>query len=260
MTFEDLYRGKRVVVTGASSGIGKATARLLARLGAEVMGLDRQVADAGLAGFIAVDLADPGSIDSAVAKINGPVHGLFNCAGVSPTRPPADIFKVNLLGLRHLTDALADRMPSGAAIASTASNGGLAWRERLAEHRDLLRHGGFEDGLRWLEAHMDGISNAYSFAKEALVVWTMMRSQQLIARGVRINCISPGAVETPMLTEVATKVPRAAIDATTHPIGRRSSPEEQAWPLVWLNSELASYVNGADLPVDGGFAASRAVP
>ena len=97
------------------------------------------------------------------------------------------------------------------------------------------------------------------FGKEALTVWTLRESARLIGRGIRVNCTSPGVVETPMLAEIATKVPPAAIDAVTVPSGRRSPPEEQAWPLLYLNSDAASYINGVDLPVDGGFAATVAL-
>ena len=67
--------------------------------------------------------------------------------------------------------------------------------------------------------------------------------------------ISPGAVETPMLREIEKLVASEAIEAVTRPIGRRSSAVEQAWPLIFLNSAAASYINGADLAVDGGFSA-----
>jgi NAD(P)-dependent dehydrogenase (short-subunit alcohol dehydrogenase family) len=80
-----------------------------------------------------------------------------------------------------------------------------------------------------------------------------------IKRGIRINTSSPGAVQTPMLEAIEVAFGPAAIAATEQPSGRRSSPEEQAGPLLFLNSESASYVNGADLAVDGGYWAQRSV-
>jgi NAD(P)-dependent dehydrogenase (short-subunit alcohol dehydrogenase family) len=85
----------------------------------------------------------------------------------------------------------------------------------------------------------------------------MQHSATTIARGVRLNCTSPGSVQTPMLEEIEKVVPSDRIDVVSQPIGRRSAPEEQAWVLLMLNSPRASYINGVDLPVDGGFIASR---
>lgn len=250
------YRGRSVVVSGCASGIGAATAALLVALGAEVHGLDRHATD-GLASFYMIDLGDPDSIAATAMALPGQIDGLFNCAGVAPTQPADTIVRVNFLGTRDLSERLAARMRPGSAIVATASNGGLAWAERLAEHRALVATEGFDAGWAWYKAHGHSALNAYSFAKEVLTVWTFDAAQRLIERGIRINCTSPGAVETPMLVEIEGKVSAAAIDATTLPISRRSTAEEQAWPLVWLNSPAAAYINGVNLPVDGGFAAAR---
>ena len=100
------------------------------------------------------------------------------------------------------------------------------------------------------------VAEGYRFSKEALLVWTLRSSLQSIKSGIRMNCTAPGAVQTPMLAEIEQTTPAALIDAVAQPIGRRSTPEEQAFPLVALNSPTASYVNGVSLPVDGGFAAN----
>jgi len=250
------YADKQVIVTGASSGIGLATARVLAGLGARVVGIDRNPVALDGVTFVPVDLGDPLSIDGAVGNIEGPVDALFNCAGLAPTQPPLDVLRVNFLGTRHLTDRVAERMGRGGAIVSTSSNSGLGWTGRLPELLQLLDQRTFDQGLRWIEPRIGTIGNAYAYGKEALVVWTMLQSAILIARGIRINCTSPGAVQTAMLDEIEARVPATVIDAVAKPIGRRSTAEEQAWPLVMLNSDSAGYINGADLPVDGGFAAA----
>jgi NAD(P)-dependent dehydrogenase (short-subunit alcohol dehydrogenase family) len=229
------YGTKRVVVPGCASGIGRATAELLVALGAEVHGVDRKAPDMQLASFTMIDL------------------------GVPPTLAPIDVVKVNFLGTRYMTECVLEHMQAKAAIVSTASNGGAGWCKRLPELRALLAETTFAGGYSWLEQHVAGITNAYSFSKEAMILWTMQESARLIERGIRINCTSPGAVQTPMLDEIEKIVAAAVIDAVTKPIGRRSAPLEQAWPLVMLNSDVASYINGADLAVDGGFAAAAAI-
>lgn len=248
------HTGKRAVVTGCASGIGAATAQLLVDLGAEVHGLDRNPTRVSVARFDTVDLGDPGSIDAVVDLLGDRIDALFNCAGLAPTHPKIDVLKVNFLGTRHLTQRVLERMGQG-AIVTASSNGGLGWRGHLAELTDLLDTVTFAEGLAWIEQRQAAIANAYSYSKEALTVWTLRESARTIRRGVRMNCTSPGAVQTPMLEEIEAHVATAAIDAVARPIGRRATPEEQAWPLVFLNSSAASYINGADLPVDGGFAA-----
>jgi NAD(P)-dependent dehydrogenase (short-subunit alcohol dehydrogenase family) len=251
------YTGRRVVVTGCASGIGRQTARRLIELGARVHGLDRAACDLDLAAFTAVDLGEPQSIAAAAGAIAGPVDGLFNCAGVAPSQAHLQVIRVNFLGPRRLTEALLHQMPPGAAIVNISSVGGSAWPERLAALAEFVSTPSFEAGVAWCEAHAGLIADGYRFSKEAHVVWTMQASAPLIARGVRINCTSPGAVQTPMLDEIEAVTSAAPIDAVAQPIGRRSTPDEQVWPLLFLGSPVASYVTGVDLPVDGGFKAQR---
>ena len=253
------YRGRRVIVTGCASGIGRATAELLLELGAIVHGVDRRPCDLPLAAFTEIDLGSPQSITAVAGSLAEPVAALFNCAGLPPTHAARDVLAVNFLGTRMLSELVLSTMPAGGAIVSVSSNGGADWRDRLPLLAQWVATDGYEAGQRWAERHADAIGNAYRLSKEALIVWTMTQSAPLIRRGIRINCTSPGAVQTPMLDEIAAHVPAAAIDAVAQPIGRRSSPAEQAWPLVLLNSDAAGYISGIDLPVDGGFAAMQAL-
>jgi NAD(P)-dependent dehydrogenase (short-subunit alcohol dehydrogenase family) len=81
----------------------------------------------------------------------------------------------------------------------------------------------------------------------------MTQGSHLIKRGIRINCISPGPTETPMMPHFEANASPHFIDVFTEPIGRRSTPAEQALPLIFLNSDAATYVNGHNLNVDAGF-------
>lgn len=251
------YRNKRVVVTGCHSGIGHATARLLVASGAEVHGLDINPVDLALESSGDLDLRDPRSIEHAAASIGGPVDALFNCAGLGPGLPPRDVMKVNFIGTRYLTDLIVPAMRNGSAIVSVASNGGAGWPLHLPLLKQLTATTSFESAAAWFDENADAATAAYSFSKEALIVWTMQASTRLIAQGIRLNCTSPGAVQTPMLEEIEKLASAAVIDIVAQPIGRRSMPDEQAWPLLFLNSDAASYINGAVLPVDGGFVSSR---
>jgi NAD(P)-dependent dehydrogenase (short-subunit alcohol dehydrogenase family) len=247
------YAGKRVIVSGCFSGIGRATARQLLELGAEVHGLDWQPCDLPLHSFKQVDLRDPGAIDAAVRSLTGRFDALFNCAGIPPGGPPLDVMKVNYLGTRHLTERVVPLLQAGAAIVNVASNGGMRWADHLPDLRVLSKAAAFSEGEQWCVDHTSLVAEGYRFSKEAVIVWTMVSASDLIKRGIRINCTLPGAVQTPMLVEIEKTTPAAMIDVVAEPIGRRSSADEQATALLFLGSPVASYINGAVLPVDGGF-------
>jgi NAD(P)-dependent dehydrogenase (short-subunit alcohol dehydrogenase family) len=256
------YAGKHVVIAGGGgSGMGRAAAGLVRAAGGEVTVLDLRPPESpdGIA-FRPVDLGDPDAIDGAVASF-GRVDALFNCQGIAGSRPGTssrDIMRVNFLGVRHLTERLLPRIPAGGAVVSIASVGGLGWERRREAIDELLATDDFDAGLSWVEARSADLleqpfPRTYAFSKQALIVWTMRRAVSAIERGVRVNCSSPGSTRTAM----AADFPDDGIEYISRPIGRESSPQEQAWPLVFLNSGSASYVNGTNLVVDGGNAAAR---
>jgi NAD(P)-dependent dehydrogenase (short-subunit alcohol dehydrogenase family) len=247
------YAGKRVIVSGCFSGMGEATARTLVSIGAEVHGVDYKQTALSLASFTNIDLREPASIDAAVAKIGGPVDALFNCAGLPQTFPPLEVMKVNYLGTRYITEKVLPLMKPGSAIACIASTAGFGWSRHMPQIMELIGTGSFEAGLKWCEEHLDLVNEGYSFSKEAIIVWTMFASSSFIKQGIRINCTLPGPTETPMMKDFLSATAETVIDAATQPINRRSTPLEQAYPLIFLNSDLASYVNGVVFPADGGF-------
>lgn len=249
------YKGKRVIVSGCFSGMGEATAKILLDLGAEVHGLDFKQSTLPLASFNQIDLRDPATIEAGVAKIGGRIDGLFNCAGLAGggAFPPMDTFKVNFIGTRHLTDTVLPLMGPGSAIVSIASTGGLGWSRRIPVHMELLMTQGFQAAVDWAEAHMDQVAEGYAFSKEAVIVWTQFMGAQLIKKGIRINCSLPSPTQTPMMATFHATSGKEIVDAAAEPLGRYTTPAEQAGPLVLLNSDAAGVVTGVVLPVDGGF-------
>lgn len=247
------YRGKRVIVSGCFSGMGEATAKLLLELGAEVHGLDYKDSALPLASFHNVDLRDPASISAAVAGIGGKVDALFNCAGLPQSFPAMDVMKVNFIGLRHLTQQVLPLMGPGGAIASIASTGGLGWSRRIPTNMEFVTTKGFDEAVAWCDANMDTVKEGYSFSKENVIVWTQFMGAHLIKQGIRINCTLPSPTQTPMMAAFEATSGKDVIAAAAEPMGRYSTPQEQAAGLVLINSDLASIVNGVVFPVDGGF-------
>ena len=256
------YGGKRVVVAGGGgTGMGSSVARLVGELGGEVHVLDLREPTVPVASFVHTDLGDPAGIAAAVERVGGPVDALFNCQGISGTAPgttSVDVMRINFLGVRHLTEQLLPTISPGGAVASISSTGGLAWPQRLGEVLELLETDGFDEGLAWVEEQTDGFLSevfptSYAFSKEALIVYTMQRCVTSIAAGVRMSCTSPGATGTSMSPDF----PADRVAVMEQPSGRKATPDEQALPLVFLASDAAGYVNGANLVVDGGNFAAR---
>src|SRR5580658_2150587 len=123
------YDGKRVVVTGGSSGVGAALVGVLGELGASsIVIVDRNEPDRGAPGtFLQADLSDPGAVAALPARIEGAVDVLFNNAGVAGTLPARTVMAVNVLALRRLSADLLGRIPPGGAIVNTASIAGGRW-------------------------------------------------------------------------------------------------------------------------------------
>ena len=252
------YEGRRVVVTGGASGVGAALVALLKDLGAaSVTVLDRKAPSGPVDAFVEVDLSDRAAVDDAAAAVEGPVHVLFNNAGVAATLPAPVVMAVNYLAPRRLTEALLDRMPSGAAIANTASIAGGQWPQRLAEILELLAIEDWDEALAWLDGRPELTQDPYSFSKECMQVHTMRSAKATLARGVRTNSVCPGIIETPLIPDFEATMSRPLLEWTANQgIGRFADPAEIAAVLAFLGSDASAYLNGANVIADAGFTAA----
>jgi len=249
------YAGKQVVVTGAASGMGAATARILTELGAQVIALDIKPTEVPVARSLEVDLRDEASIDAAVAALEGPVDGLFSCAGLpGPPFSELDTMKVNFVGARHLAERIVPLMPSGAAITAISSSAAHGWEKQIGLLTELVSTVGFDAAVEWLEANEDKWSwSGYLFSKWTTDAWVSWWYADLAAQGIRINCINPGPTDTAMMPAFQDFATKEVVDTSMGPIGRYATADEQAWPVVLLGSPRMSYVAGTVLWTDGGW-------
>ncbi len=248
------YEGKRVVVTGGGgAGMGAAAVTELRNLGAEIHVLDLKEPPVDVESYQNVDLRDPDASAEAVEKIGGRIDALFNCAGL-PGAPfsDVDVMLVNFAAPRHLTGLCAAHMPEGGAVTSISSTAGSGYMMNIQKWMPLVATETFADARAWCEAHADLIVGGYPQSKEALILWTMWAARPYAERNIRINCISPGPTDTPMMPSFEKAAGAGLIDQFAQGLGRRSTPEEQAYPMIFLNSDAASYITGENLNTDGG--------
>lgn len=248
------YEGTRVVVAGGGgAGMGAAAVTELTSLGADVHVIDLREPPGDVASYQATDLLDPAATEAAIEKIGGEIHALFNCAGRPGGRyRDLEVMTVNFVSARHLADLVAPHMPPGSAIASISSTAGAGWMANIAKWLPLMHTQGFEAGRAWCESHPTEIAGGYAPSKEALIIWTQWAALELAKKGIRVNAISPGPTDTPMMPDFIAQVGKEFMDNFPIPLERRARPEEQAYPLIFLNSRAASFITGENLNTDGG--------
>lgn len=249
-----------IAITGSHSGIGAATAARLRQRGHRVVGIDIAGAE------VTADLSRPdGRADAIGAVIDaceGALDGLVICAGLGPQAEPAErVAAVNYFGAVALLDGLLGALERGTApaavVVSSVASLQLAWdRNPLGpalEAGDAARLAELLAGAGPRAGRL-----AYAGSKNALTVAVRQRAVDWGRRGVRLNAVAPGAVETPLL-QAGLADPRfgPAIREFVAPVGRRARPEEIAAAIEFLLGPEASFVHGAQLVVDGGMDAMQ---
>ena len=236
--------GKTILVTGASSGIGKATACLCAGMGAKVVALgkseqrlDETISTLSGEGHVkmALDLTDDNDVDLAVCDLPQ-LDGVANCAGVANMNPfqfvsrqeMDEVFSINFFLPVMLVNKLlkAKKLQKGCSIVFVSSI----------------------DGPKMVHAG----NSVYAATKTALVGMARNMAIDLVSKKIRVNCVLPGTTDTPMIRTSNVTEEMLQETAKNLPMKRFAKPEEIANSIVFLLSEASSYMTGTELVVDGG--------
>lgn len=251
-----LLKGKVIVVTGSASGIGFETARICTGMGATVLGVDVTKRFDHVEEFYRADLSDARTIDALVDVLPSGIDGIANIAGLPPTAPAEKVLRVNLFGLKRLTLGLIPKLNDGASIVNLASLAGFGWPQAVAAIR-AAEQADMDDLAGFMQRH--DITNAggrsYFFSKEALIAWTQANRWTWRDRGIRMNSVSPGPVDTPILGDfIETLGARAEEDMRV--MDRPGRADDIAPVVAFLLSDMTTWIRGTNIPVDGGMSSN----
>lgn len=243
------------VVTGASSGIGAATARLLKREGWRVIALDRNTPGESFDQFIQIDLGDAASIRAAIAALPTHINALCNVAGLPPTAGARPTMRVNFFGLRDFTEGLLSKFADKASIVNVASLAGVGWPGNIERIKPALAVRSLDEADAYIAEAKVSDEECYFLSKECLIVWTMKSWSRWRDRGIRMNSVSPGPVETPIAKDfIATLGERAAKDAERSE--RPAYPEDIAPVIAFLCRQESAWIRATNIQADWGLYAA----
>ena len=254
------YRGTTVVVTGGASGMGEATVRFLNDLGAKVHVVDIQQPKVACESFHQCDLSDFDQVRAVAKALHavGPIDFVFPCAGLPPhIKGPLYCMRVNYIGTRLFVEELLPAVKDGCGIALISSDAAMGWQANTALRLEMLAISDPDAAYAWCEADPDNrVKDGYTTSKEMLVVWVANAAVKLgLERRIRLNCIGPCPTRTAFMDEQEKLLPEGFLDEWPYPsLGRIATAEDQAWPLILLNSPLNAAITGTFLYTDQGFA------
>ena len=250
------YTNKVCVVTGASSGMGKATVETLVDMGAKVYALDLNLCSVeGIEKFIECNLAKKDEIDEAFKQIPEHIDSFFGVAGLSGSKTDyRTTFDCNYTANMYITlNYLKQRMKNGDSIVYCTSTAGLEWKKFKKEQNKVAHSKTWEEVEQVTKkiASSAPATFAYMYSKRCLSQFACEQAVEFAKLGIRINNVLPASTDTGMKQEFQDMIgSEEALIAQTGLAGRLAKSEEMAYPMVFLNSDMASFISGLDMVVD----------
>lgn len=250
------YKNKICVVTGASSGMGKATLEMLVDLGAICYAIDLNPCDVNdIKEFIKCDLSKKEDIDNLFSKLPDHIDCFFGVAGLSGSKTDyMTTFNCNYTANFYITEEyLTKRIGKGGSIVYVTSTAGLNWKEFRREQSKVVNANSWEEVERVVEplAKISPATFAYMYSKRCLSEYACKAAVKLGKMGIRVNNVMPGSTDTGMKDEFEKMAGgEEALLAETGVANRLATSEEMAGPIVFLGSAMASFISGVDLCVD----------
>jgi len=245
------YTGKVCVVTGAASGMGKAISDMLVELGADVYAMDWSDIQDKSRHYVHVDLSSKASIDEAFGKMPMKIDKYFGVAGLSGQQHNFEkTFTTNFISNKYIVEAyLEDRMAQGGALAFITSAAGLRFEKYKDEYLPIVTAQGWDQSVSALQKIIGSNDYpgplAYGYSKRALNYFALSQMGTFAPKGVRVNVLMPGSTKSGMTDDFAKSVGGMEnLINYTGLAGRLAESAEMAAPMVFLNSDMASYING----------------
>lgn len=259
------YEGKKVVITGAASGMSKAAAKLLIDLGAEVYAIDINPIDLPVVEKYQADLSKKEEIDRVIDNLPEKIDALFLCHGIA-FFPGLElqVQKVNFYSQKYMTEQLLPRMNENGTVNYISSVGGFGWQQVYDKAVELINIATWEEAMIWYDNHPELIKSAYVFAKQCLESYVTYKcmSPEFIDKRIRLNAINPGDTTTGLTADFNKSTsPTGDIKEGEEMIsniflkswnGYAATPEQMGYPLVLIGSDIFSYMSGQLIYIDMG--------
>ena len=239
--------GKRILVTGASSGIGRQIAVSCSQMGATIVGTGRDAArldetlallSAGDHLMIPADLSQASGRDAVITAITNPLEGVVQCAGISRLSP------VRMMSEVHLLEIMAINVNAPMLLTQA-----LLKKQKIPDGGSILF-------ISSIAAHIGvpGVAG-YSGSKAALIAMMRCLAMEVVKRKIRVNCLSPALVKSPLLTATAELVGSMDNEEKNYPLGF-GEPEDVANASIFFMSKASRWITGTTLVMDGGLTIS----
>ncbi|MFD4459708.1 SDR family oxidoreductase [Nocardia sp. NPDC058480] len=250
---------RRIVVVGAGSGIGAATATHFHEQGDHVLAVDLHANDTPATQHEQCDLRDASDIAALLDRIGADWDALAYVAGVPGTASAADVLGVNYLGMRLFTTGMLPLLRQGGAIVTVASVAALGWQQRIDDLAGLLAATDADAVAQW-QATQDPAYPVYSTSKQASIIFAKRLAPTAWQKyGIRVNSVSPGPTETPILTDFEASMGKEVLDSVKATVGRHARVADIVPVIAFLAGPDSRWVNAQDIHVDGGFVAPLTV-